>query len=120
MFYRKLRKELEEYGFVVNPYDPCVANKMCEVPKRDKRGRVVKDKNGKTMTEEKQMTVCWHVDDLMVSCLDDFELTKFSCYLARLYNGYGGKLAMHTGPKHDYLGVDYEFTGDGTVDVSMV
>ena len=26
LFYRKLRKELEEYGFVVNPYDPCVAN----------------------------------------------------------------------------------------------
>ena len=27
LFYQKLRKELEEYGFVVNPYDPCVANK---------------------------------------------------------------------------------------------
>ena len=27
LYYRKLRKELEEFGFVVNPYDPCVANK---------------------------------------------------------------------------------------------
>ena len=27
LFYRKLRKELEEYGFVINPEDPCVANK---------------------------------------------------------------------------------------------
>ena len=26
LFYCKLRKELEECGFVVNPYDPCMAN----------------------------------------------------------------------------------------------
>ena len=26
LFYRKLRKEFEAYGFEVNPYDPCVAN----------------------------------------------------------------------------------------------
>jgi hypothetical protein len=30
LFYRKLRKELESYGFKINPYDPCVANKMIE------------------------------------------------------------------------------------------
>ena len=28
LFYCKLRSELEDYGFTVNPYDPCVANKM--------------------------------------------------------------------------------------------
>jgi hypothetical protein len=27
LFYRKLRKELEDFGFRVNPYDSCVANK---------------------------------------------------------------------------------------------
>jgi hypothetical protein len=26
---------------------------------------------------------------------------------------------MHTGRKHDYLGVDMEFTPDGTLEVSM-
>ena len=45
----------------------------------------MKNEGGSMVTEEKQMTVCWHVDDLMVSCEDDFELTKFSCYLAKLY-----------------------------------
>ncbi len=25
-FYTKLQKELEQYGFEVNPYDPCIAN----------------------------------------------------------------------------------------------
>ena len=27
-FYKKLKKDLEAYGFVINPYDPCVANSM--------------------------------------------------------------------------------------------
>jgi hypothetical protein len=71
LFYRKLRKELEDFGFTVNPYDPC----------------------------GKQLTVIWHVDDLMASCGVNFELTKLSCYLA---NKYGPKLTMH-----DYLGVDF-------------
>jgi hypothetical protein len=52
----------------------------------------------------------------MGSCKDDFELTKFSCYLAKIY---GPKLCMHMGCKHDYLGVDMEFNEDGTLDVSM-
>ena len=28
LFYKKLRSDLENMGFEVNPYDPCVANKM--------------------------------------------------------------------------------------------
>ncbi len=27
LFNKKLQKELEEYGFMVNPYDLCMANK---------------------------------------------------------------------------------------------
>ena len=97
LFYRKLQKELEEYGFEVNPYDPCTANKMTD--------------------SGKQMTFVWHVDDLMGSCKDDFELTKLSCYLAKIY---GSKLTMHTGGKQDYLGVNMEFRKDGTLGVSMI
>ncbi len=97
LFYRKSRKELEDYGFKVNPYDPCMANKVTECGK--------------------QMTVMWHVEDLMGSCKNDFELTKFSCYLAKIY---GPKLSMHTGRKHDYLGVDMEFNDDGTLEASMI
>ena len=56
--------------------------------------------------KEKQITLIWYVDDLMMSCEDSFELTKFSCYLANIY---GPKLAMHLGNKHDYLGMDFRF-----------
>ncbi len=33
LLYRKLVKELEEMGFEINPYDPCVANKLIEESK---------------------------------------------------------------------------------------
>jgi hypothetical protein len=42
LFYKKLVADLESIGFVLNPFDPFVANKVI---------------NGN------QMTVCWHVDD---------------------------------------------------------
>ena len=45
-FYCKLIKALLSYGFDQKPYNPCVANKMV---------------NGK------QLTICWHLDDLKSS-----------------------------------------------------
>jgi hypothetical protein len=88
-FDRKLRGELEDYGFVVNPYNPCVENK--------------------DVGDGEQLTIVWHVDNLMALCKINFKLTKMSCYLAKIY---GPKLTMRTGRKHDYLGVDLEFCKD--------
>ena len=113
LLYRKLCGELEAYGFKINLYDPCVGNKMVTtetlVSVTDKRGRIIRDKNGSKkmykVKEEKQIRVIWYVDDLMISCEDKFKLTKFLCYLANIY---GPKLAMHLGNKHDYLGMDFE------------
>ena len=45
LYYRKLSKELREYGFVINPYGPYVANKC---------------------TSEGQLTVIWHVNNMAV------------------------------------------------------
>ena len=55
LFYKKLVGGLEAYGFRINPCDPCVANNM---------------------VGGKQITVCLHVDDLKISCLDANEVTK--------------------------------------------
>ena len=64
LFYKKLRNDLENMDFEVNPCDPCVANKMI---------------NGS------QMTVMCHVDDLKVSHKESTEVTKFICALGKLY-----------------------------------
>ena len=50
LWYDLFRTTLEKMGFEVNPYDPYVANKMI---------------NGK------QCTICWYVDDLKVSHVDE-------------------------------------------------
>ncbi len=96
-FYRKLRKEFEAYGLEVNPYNPCIANMMTKLGK--------------------QPTIVWHVDNLMGFSKEDFKLTRFSCYPARIY---GTKFSMHTGKRHNYHGMDMEFKGDRMLEVSLI
>ena len=100
LFYPKLRKELEQFGFNINPEDPCVANKWITDKAYPEGGH--------------QMTVIWHVDDLLVSCKDTFELTKLQCYLGKIY---GPGLTINRGAKHRYLGMDLEFCEDGSLEV---
>ena len=55
LFYKKVVGYLDSYGFRINPYNPCVANKMID---------------------GKQLTVCCHVGDLKISCVDANDVTK--------------------------------------------
>ena len=52
--WEKLAGKLQEWGFELNPYDQCVANKMI---------------NGK------QCTILWHVDDIKISHVDQNVVT---------------------------------------------
>ena len=61
LFYKRLRTVLEDMDFVVNDYDPCVANKM---------------------VDGAQMTVCWHVDDLKISHRDEEIVSAFAVALS--------------------------------------
>ena len=70
-FYKKLRKDLEDYEFEVNPYDPCVANKM---------------------TNGSQHTVICHVHYLQAYRMDPLENTKLALYLSGIY---GNDLSVH-------------------------
>ena len=96
LFYRKLRSELEDHGFIVSPYNPCVANKMI---------------NGK------QMTVTWHVDDLKISHMDSNEVTKCIEHFKKIY---GNRMAIHRGKVHDYLGMDLDFSSAKTLKIGMI
>ena len=130
LFYRKLSKELVEHGFVINPYDPCVATKM--IPTSAKTAEIAikinnnlpnKDKNF-VVPSHHQHTVTWHVDDVKSSHIDPLENTKFALHLSKLYNKKGmKKITIHRGPIHDYLGMDFDFSRahiDGTVSISMI
>jgi hypothetical protein len=64
LFYQKLRTDLEEIGFKINLYDPCVANRII---------------NGS------RHTVKWHVDDLKSSHIDPKVNDRFLEWLEKKY-----------------------------------
>jgi hypothetical protein len=63
------------------------------------------------------MTITWHVDDLKVSHIDPFQITKFASYLASIYRE---GLVVHHGKVHDYLGMDLNFANEGVAQISMI
>ena len=91
LFYKKLIKELKEMGFEINPYDPCVANKL---------------------VSGKQMTVRWHVDDLMINHIHKSQILKFVRCIKDIY---GDNLTENVGKVHDYLGMTFDYAFEGEV-----
>ena len=94
LFYRKLLSDLVSRGFEVNPYDPCVANKM---------------------VEGSQMTVRWHVDDLMYSHKNGDAISAEIKFLRDEY----GDLRVNRGKIHEYLGMRFDFSTPGKVAIDM-
>lgn len=94
LFYDHLSGTLANMGFEKNPYDPCVWNKIV---------------NGV------QLTVLFHVDDIMASCKNEAALMTFAAELEQVYpNAH-----LNVGDQHDYLGMDFDFGVKGKVTVSM-
>ena len=87
----------EELGFELNPYDPCVANKVI---------------NGQ------QCTIVWHVDDLKMSHTQQEVLDEI---IEKLTSKYGNEkgLSVQWGRKHEYLGMTIEYTDDRKVKFTM-
>ena len=97
-WYQKFRQDLEGIGFVFNPYDPCVANRMI-------RG--------------KQHTVRYHVDDSWSSHVDPRVNDHFLKWLNKMYGQYG-EVKCTRGKIHDYLGMTFDFTEPGKVKIGMI
>jgi hypothetical protein len=95
LFYRKLVSESKEMGFEINPYDPCVANKMV---------------NGT------QMMIRWHVDDSMMSHVSWDKIMKI---VQEIKNIYGENPTKNVGKIHDYLGMTFDFSFTKEVKVNM-
>ncbi len=64
LFYRKLVADLCSIGFNLNPYNPCVANEKID---------------------GHQITVCWHVDDLLIGHKNRDVVTRFTRWLQQRY-----------------------------------
>ena len=76
---------MENEGFVINPYDPCVANKLV---------------NGT------YMTVVWHVDDAKISHKSTEVLDKFVKFVDDKYGDDElGHVKAVKGNIHTYLGM---------------
>jgi hypothetical protein len=65
LFYKKFKKDLDSIGFEINPYDPCIANRI--------------------LINGKQHTVAWKVDDLKASHISSKVNDEFTDWLERVY-----------------------------------
>ena len=88
--------QYQEFGFKVNPYNPCVANKMMI---------------------GSQMTVIWHADDLKISHKDSKEVMNSSEHFGKTY---GDRMLIHRGKVHDYLGMDLDFSSNKVLKIGMM
>jgi hypothetical protein len=100
LFYKKFVADLKEHGFEVNPYDPCVANKI---------------------VNKKQHTVTWHVDDVKASHEDPKVNDEFHVWLEQKYGDEKiGQVKAVRGKRHDYLAMVLDYNIPGEVGIDMV
>jgi hypothetical protein len=97
LFHRNFVVDVENAGFTLNQYNPCVAKKTIN---------------------STQIIVCWHMYALKVSHINPQEITKFKDWLSATYRV---SVATHHGKVHGYLGVViFDFSTKGKVMVNMV
>jgi hypothetical protein len=98
LFWKLLSSKLISWGFTINPYDWCVANKMI---------------NGK------QCTILWHVNDMKISHVNEETNTD----IIKLINdefGEDAPLTITRGKVHDYLGMTLDYSEAGKVKIKMI
>ncbi|CAJ1946144.1 unnamed protein product [Cylindrotheca closterium] len=93
LWYKKLRGDMEKHGFIFNPYDGCIANKIV---------------NGK------QQTIRFHVDDLLSSHIDPKVNDDFCKWMNQKY-GSIKPVKSKRGKIHEYLGMTLDFSKRGKV-----
>ena len=71
---------------------------------------------GKQDDKNKQITVVCHVDDLKVSYVDSFEITKFAGYMSSIFLG----VTVHMVKLNGILGMGIYYSKQGTVQLFMI
>ena len=102
LYYRKFVKTLHRNSFELNPYDCCVANRM---------------------VNEKQQTLCFHVDDNKLSHVDpkvnDELIEELRLEYESIFEDGSGKMKVSRGKVHKYLGMTLDYTVPGQCKISM-
>ena len=98
MYYRKFTKSLTDIGFKINPYNPCVANRIID---------------------GQQMTICYHADDCKLSHRRSKVNNMMIKWLRQEYESIfedgSGKMAVSRGKVHKYLSMILDYTVRGKV-----
>ena len=97
LFWELMSRKLQEWGFTINPYDSCVANKQI---------------NGS------QCTITWHVDDLKISHVKENCVKQVITWMKKEF-GQQAELTIQYGPVVDYLGMILDFSTPGILTVDM-
>jgi hypothetical protein len=102
LYYQKFVKILTNIDFLINPYDPCVANKVIEGD---------------------QMNICFHVDDCKISHRKTKVMDSMIEYLRQEYESIfedgSGAMTVSRGKIHKYLGMTLDYTVRGQVKITM-
>ena len=99
LYYKKFRTDIESIGYEVNPYDPCVANKMIS---------------------GKQHTLTWHVDDVKSSHVDPKVNDAFHAWCEKMYGNKDiGHVTAVRGKVHDYLAMNLDYSTKDKLKVDM-
>ena len=95
--YKKLANLFKDWGFVMNPYDPCVWNKM---------------------VGKHQFSIMFHIDDLLMS---HRKAEIVTLYIKKLEREYGKRdpLTVTRGLVHEYLGMTFDLRTKGQVSLSQ-
>ena len=94
LWYKLFSSTLEGLGFVLNPYDLCVAN---------------------AIIDGKQCTIGWYVDDNIITHVDPNQVTWVIDKIEERF----GKMVVSRGKSHEFLGMKLDFLEDKTVTVGM-
>jgi hypothetical protein len=103
LYYRKFAASLTDEEFEMNPYDPCVWNKVID---------------------GKQCTICFHVDDCKISHVFNEIVSGVIEWIRRdyelLFTDGSGKMKVSRGKIHKYIGMTLDFRSKGVVKVTMI
>ncbi len=94
LWYKLFYSHLKKMGFVLNPYDPCIANKII---------------NGK------QCTIAWYVDDMKISHVDANVVSQIIEQIEERF----GKMTVTRGREHTFLGIKIAYKQNGTAEITM-